>query len=120
MLRKKRGCGRVPGSRLPVTIGVSGPTNRALTTASPSSRQLPYAPMSLPQRLLVISPVRNEAEHLERVVASLEQQTRRPDLWLIVDDHSTDATPGILRRLDGRIGWLRTASMPASDALDRG
>jgi poly-beta-1,6-N-acetyl-D-glucosamine synthase len=76
--------------------------------------------VSLPQRLLVISPVRNEGEHLDAVAASLEQQTRRPDLWLIVDDNSTDATPLILRRLDDQIDWLRTASMPASDVLDRG
>jgi len=75
---------------------------------------------SLAQRLLIVSPVRNEAEHLEAVVASVQRQTRRPDLWLIVDDHSTDDTATGLRRLAGQISWLRVASMPASDTADRG
>ncbi len=51
------------------------------------------------QRLLVISPIRNEAEHFERTALALAAQTRRPDLWLVVDDHSTDETPAILARL---------------------
>ena len=75
---------------------------------------------SLAQRLLIISPVRNEAEHLEAVVASVQQQTRRPDMWLIVDDNSTDGTARLLRQLDGHISWLRVAYMPASDTVDRG
>ncbi len=44
------------------------------------------------QRLLVISPVRNEAGHLERVARAMAAQTRPPERWLIVDDHSTDGT----------------------------
>jgi poly-beta-1,6-N-acetyl-D-glucosamine synthase len=51
------------------------------------------------ERLLVISPVRNEAAHLERVAKAMAAQTRPPDTWLLVDDGSTDATPELIERL---------------------
>lgn len=48
------------------------------------------------QKLLIISPCRNEAEYMRRTLDSMLAQTRRPDLWVIVDDGSTDQTPEIL------------------------
>ena len=44
------------------------------------------------ERLCVISPMHNEAENIERLVAGMAAQQRRPDLWIIVDDQSTDDT----------------------------
>jgi glycosyltransferase involved in cell wall biosynthesis len=58
------------------------------------------------ERLLLITPCRDEAEHLERTLASVAAQTRPPDLWLIVDDGSTDATPEILNRWAARLSYL--------------
>ncbi len=58
------------------------------------------------QRLLVVSPIRNEATHIERVANALAEQTRRPDLWLVVDDASTDETPEILARLAARLDFM--------------
>ncbi len=58
------------------------------------------------QRLLVISPVRNEADNIERTVLGVAAQTRRPDLWLIVDDESTDETPQLLSRLTERFDFI--------------
>jgi biofilm PGA synthesis N-glycosyltransferase PgaC len=58
------------------------------------------------ERLLLITPCRDEAEHLERTLASVAAQTRPPDLWLIVDDGSTDATPEILDRWVERLPYL--------------
>ena len=54
------------------------------------------------QRLLVISPVRNEERHIERAIRSMVAQTRPPDLWLVVDDDSGDRTLEILRRSEPR------------------
>ena len=51
------------------------------------------------QRLLVISPIRNESDHLERVARAMAAQTRPPDLWLLVDDHSTDGTYELAEQL---------------------
>src|SRR3954447_17442880 len=59
------------------------------------------------ERVLLITPCRDEAEHLERTLASVAAQTRPPDLWLIVDDGSTDATPEILRRWAARLPYLQ-------------
>jgi biofilm PGA synthesis N-glycosyltransferase PgaC len=67
------------------------------------------------QRLLLISPVRNEETHIERTAAAVAGQTRTPDLWIVVDDGSTDRTPEILAQLAERIDFLRvldTAKLP--------
>lgn len=68
------------------------------------------------QRLLLISPVHNEAANIELVAEAVAGQTRPPDLWVIVDDGSTDRTPEILDRLTERIGFLqvlRTTKPPS-------
>jgi poly-beta-1,6-N-acetyl-D-glucosamine synthase len=58
-------------------------------------------------RLLLISPVRNEQAHLELIADALTRQTRPPDLWVVVNDGSTDETPAILARLAERIPFLK-------------
>jgi biofilm PGA synthesis N-glycosyltransferase PgaC len=63
-------------------------------------------------RLLIITPVRNEAEHVERVAAGLAAQSRRPDLWLVVDDGSDDETPRILERLSAELDFMRVVRTP--------
>lgn len=68
-------------------------------------------------RLLVITPARNEAAHLQRVVAGMARQRRRPDRWVIVDDGSSDATVAVAERLARGEPWievLRAAPHPAS------
>jgi glycosyltransferase involved in cell wall biosynthesis len=70
------------------------------------------------QRLLVISPVRNEAAHIERVALALAAQTRRPDLWVVVDDRSTDETPLMLARLAKRLDFMSVMQSPPPPAGD--
>jgi len=68
------------------------------------------------QRLLVVSPVRNEAAHIESVALALAAQTRRPDLWLVVDDESTDETPQILAQVARRLEFMEVInSRPHAD-----
>ncbi len=64
------------------------------------------------QRLLVVSPVRNEAAHIEGVARALEAQTRQPDMWIVVDDQSTDDTPEILARLAEQLDFMRVIHSP--------
>jgi len=66
-------------------------------------------------RISVIVPARNEGRNIRRCVECLLAQTY-PDFELIVlDDRSTDATPGILRgfaSLDQRLTVLHGAELP--------
>ncbi len=66
-----------------------------------------------PERLLLITPVRNEAANIERTARALAAQTRPPDLWLVVDDDSDDATPWLLRELAEDIPFMRVMASPA-------
>lgn len=47
---------------------------------------------------VVISPVRDEANHIEKTIRSMIAQTLKPLLWIIVDDGSMDHTPEIVSR----------------------
>ncbi|WP_369214169.1 glycosyltransferase family 2 protein, partial [Streptomyces flavofungini] len=71
--------------------------------------------------------VYNDAERLPRAVASLRRQTHADIEIIISDDHSTDDTPSVARRLaaeDDRVTYLRLpensggCSAPRNRALD--
>ena len=66
------------------------------------------------QRLLVISPVRNEAAHFARVAAAMAAQTRPPDEWIVVDDGSDDGTGELLRSLAADVPFMRVVSLAAA------
>lgn len=70
-----------------------------MTTASRASAKRP--------RVLLVSPVRNEAGQIERVAAAVAAQSLPPDLWLVIDDGSTDGTLELLRRLERELRFLR-------------
>ena len=63
-------------------------------------------------RYVVISPVRDEAEFLPRVIRSMEAQTIRPVEWLVVDDGSTDGTTEILLEAASRNAWMNVVIKP--------
>ena len=50
----------------------------------------------------VVTPARNEAENLKRLAAALAAQTRKPKVWAVVEDGSTDGTWGLLTELATR------------------
>jgi len=59
------------------------------------------------QRYVIISPCRNEADFMRQTLDSVVAQSVRPDLWVIVDDGSTDATPQILAEYAALHPWIR-------------
>lgn len=63
-------------------------------------------------KLLIISPVRNEAAYLQKTIDSVVAQTVRPTVWLIVDDGSDDATPEIAERAAAEHDWIRVHRRP--------
>ena len=63
--------------------------------------------MNSERRYVLISPCRNEADYMRRTLDSVAAQTLPPALWVVVDDGSGDATPGILREYQHALPWLR-------------
>jgi GT2 family glycosyltransferase len=74
-------------------------------------RQVPAA-----ERLLVVSPVFNEGQHLDRTARAIAAQERPPDRWVIVDDASRDDTLLIAHRWARELPFLTV--MSASEAAD--
>src|SRR4051794_36816037 len=63
-------------------------------------------------RVLLVSPVRDEAAHIERIVGAVAAQERPPDLWMVVDDGSGDGTAERLDALAGDVPFLRVVRTP--------
>ena len=68
----------------------------------------------------VVTPVRNEAENLPRLAASLAAQAHRPLLWLIVDTGSTDETTELAHLLAAESERIRLLALPPDPGLARG
>ncbi|CUH20491.1 Poly-beta-1,6-N-acetyl-D-glucosamine synthase [Jannaschia seosinensis] len=78
----------------------------------PDRDTLVCPPPPAERRIVLVSPCRNEAEFLRRTLDSVIAQTLRPDLWVIVDDGSTDETPAILADYTERHDWIRVVQKP--------
>jgi glycosyltransferase involved in cell wall biosynthesis len=63
-------------------------------------------------RILIVSPVRNEVEHIERVVRAVAAQDVRPQRWLVIDDASTDGTLEVLQSLVGEVPFMEVLRAP--------
>jgi len=70
---------------------------------------------SLPPTYVVVTPCRNEADHLDGTIDSMAAQSVRPAQWVIVNDGSTDETPEILARAVDAYPWITVV-----DREDRG
>lgn len=57
---------------------------------------------------VIITPVRNEEDNIERTIHSVLNQTICPSQWIIVDDGSTDNTPHILKMHVSDYPWIKT------------
>lgn len=82
-----------------------------------------------PLPYVVISPVKDEADHLALTIESMAAQTHRPAQWVIVDDGSSDATRSIAESYAQRLPWItvidgpggkRARGAPVITAFNRG
>lgn len=74
-------------------------------------------------KILIISPVRNEGAHIERVARAVAAQELPPATWLVMDDDSTDDTLATLRSLESEVPFLEVIeakhARPHAGARDR-
>jgi poly-beta-1,6-N-acetyl-D-glucosamine synthase len=60
---------------------------------------------------IIISPVRDEAEHIQMTIESVLCQTIRPAQWIIVYHGSTDGTGRIIEQAATRYDWIKTVHL---------
>jgi len=65
-----------------------------------------------PLTYVLITPARNEAQYIERTLASVAAQTVTPLKWVVVSDGSTDGTDDIVRRYATEYPWIELVRMP--------
>jgi len=61
---------------------------------------------------ILITPAKNEQESLPLVADSVLKQSILPKLWVIVDDGSSDETPGIIGKLTAEFEWIQSIRLP--------
>ncbi len=66
----------------------------------------------MPLDYVLITPARNEADHIEKTILSVIAQTHRPLRWVIVSDGSTDATDSIVERHLPDHPWMELVKLP--------
>jgi biofilm PGA synthesis N-glycosyltransferase PgaC len=68
--------------------------------------------MSVPLKYVLITPARDEAQHIEGTIESVVKQTVRPVKWVIVSDGSTDGTDDIVRKYTLDHPWIELVRAP--------
>jgi len=63
-------------------------------------------------KFVLVTPAKNEEQNLPEVSKSVIGQKIKADLWVIVDDGSTDGTPRILEDLQANYSWIRSIRLP--------
>lgn len=69
----------------------------------------------VPDKVLIITPARNEEDNIGFMIESIQRQDYKSYTLVIVDDASTDNTPGIVKKYaskDSRIKYLRIEEIP--------
>jgi biofilm PGA synthesis N-glycosyltransferase PgaC len=68
---------------------------------------------------VAITPTRDEADLLPRMISCMLKQTVQPETWILVDTGSTDGTRELIERLEKEHSWVRVAHVGASSKRDR-
>jgi len=63
--------------------------------------------MNVPVRYVIVSPVRDEEQYIEKTIRSVISQTIQPIEWVIVNDGSSDGTGKIIDKFAAQVPWIR-------------
>lgn len=69
---------------------------------------------------VIISPARDEEDHIERTIKCVISQTIQPLEWIIVDDGSSDRTADIVQSYTVQCPWIRLVRLPDRGKRQRG
>jgi biofilm PGA synthesis N-glycosyltransferase PgaC len=75
-------------------------------------------PIAEQPRILIVSPVRNEAPHIVRVARAMAAQELVPTRWIVIDDGSTDETLELLLELEQQVSFLTVMRAPQGGPAD--
>ena len=116
-----RSNGRLLLAILMLEVWLSSFLPRAAASAgAPVIRLDPPAPAEPALDYAVVTPVRDEADEIGRLAASLAAQTVPPERWVVVDTGSTDGTPEVVAALAAEHPWIELVIAPADEAMRRG
>ena len=73
----------------------------------------------IPPTYVAVTPVKDEACYIGKMIESMLRQTHRPVRWVIVDDGSTDSTMDIVKKKTAEVPWIVTLST-GSNSRDLG
>ena len=60
----------------------------------------------------IITPIKNEGDHIENTIASILNQNQRPKHWFIIDDHSTDESNFIISKYTSKYEFISLIEAP--------
>lgn len=60
---------------------------------------------------VIITPVKNEAKFVKETLNSVINQTIKPNLWILVNDGSTDNTAQIINEYCLKFSWIKTINL---------
>ncbi|WP_446744384.1 glycosyltransferase [Silvibacterium acidisoli] len=64
-------------------------------------------------RIALVTPLKDEEKFIRGMIESILDQQIRPEVWVIVDDGSTDNTPDIVQDYCGRFPFIELLRLPA-------
>ncbi len=63
---------------------------------------------------IIVTPVKNEENNLPNLIESMESQSSKPAVWVIIDDGSTDQSPKIIEKATSRFKWIKSIRLKES------
>jgi len=76
--------------------------------------------VDLSKNYLLITPCKNEGDHLPDLIESIASQIIRPIIWIIIDDGSDDNTPQITKEAANKHNWIQILRLDESRKRDLG
>ena len=75
---------------------------------------------NLGRRHIVLTPMRNEGDFMEKCAQSMIEQTIIPIEWIIIDDSSNDTSSEIIKELSSKHSWIRIVKPKLGGKRGRG